>query len=77
MKLGKLVTDIVMDNVFRKYFASFGGLGSKSGPFLVYQPTTINQKPFMICFWFFILLKVCSEAIKKIKNLLKINRPFK
>ena len=53
MKLGKLVTDIVMDNVFRKYSASFGGLGSKSGPFLVYQPTTINQKPFMICFWFF------------------------
>ena len=38
------VIDTVMSDVFQKDFAWFGGLGPKSKPFLIYQPTTINQK---------------------------------
>ena len=39
------LVDIVMCNIFRKYFE---GLGSKSRPLLIYQPTMIDQKPIMI-----------------------------
>ena len=41
-KLGKL-TDIVIDNIFQKYFVRCGGLGPKSDPSLIDQPTTFNQ----------------------------------
>ena len=39
------LVDIVMCNIFRKYFE---GLGSTSRPFLIYQPTMIDQKLIMI-----------------------------
>ena len=39
------IIDIVMENIFRKNFILHGGLGLKSRPFLIYQPTAINQKP--------------------------------
>ena len=42
-KLGKL-TDVVMGNVFPKYFSCFGGPVPKSGPFLIYYPTTVKPK---------------------------------
>ena len=42
MKLGELI-DIVMDNICRRYFAQFRGLGTKFRPFVIYQPTAISQ----------------------------------
>ena len=42
---GLNIIDIVMENIFRKNFILHGGLGLKSRPFLIYQPTAINQKP--------------------------------
>ena len=33
-----------MDNIFKKNFARFGGLGSRSKSFPVHQFITINQK---------------------------------
>ena len=41
MKLGKLPH---MGNIFKKYFAWFVGLGPKSRPLIIYQPTTIYRK---------------------------------
>ena len=58
------LTDMVMGNVFRKYFLGFEELAPKPRPFLIYQPTAINQKQIMKKF-FLTLLKVCTEAIKK------------
>lgn len=43
MKLGELI-DIVMDNICRRFFARFRGLGTKFRSFMIYQPTAINQK---------------------------------
>ena len=43
MKLGQSI-DLVMGNTFRKYFAWFGGSGTKSIHSSIYQPTPINQK---------------------------------
>ena len=70
MKIGQLV-DLVMGNIFRKYFAWFGELGSKSRPFLIYH----NQKPINMSLRFLNFLQLCNEAIKNRKHdLLKINR---
>ena len=35
--------DTVMENTFKKYFAWFGGLGTKFRDFSIYQPTTMYQ----------------------------------
>ena len=55
--------DIVMGNAFRKNSAWFGRLGFKSRFFLIYQPTTINEKSIVIT-----MLMVCTEKIKKNKH---------
>ena len=74
MKLGKLL-DIVIEKNFKKDFTLFGGLGPKSRPFLIFQPTTLNPNPTIMKFGFFTLLKVCTKIIKNSKHyLLKINR---
>ena len=52
--------DIVMSNVFREYFTRIAGLDRKLSPFLIYQPTAINQKPITIIRSVLTLLKVCS-----------------
>ena len=44
-----------MANILRKCFSSFGGLGLKPKPFLVYQPAAINQTNhnlFVVCYSF-------------------------
>ena len=38
--------------------------GSEIQPFLIYQPTAIDQKQIMLSLLFFTLLKLCREAIK-------------
>ena len=43
MKSGLLI-DTDIGNNFRKYLALFGGLGSKSRPFLIYQDTKIKKQ---------------------------------
>ena len=43
MKIGLLI-DLDVDNIFRKYLALLGGLGSKMRPFLIYQGTTIRKQ---------------------------------
>ena len=66
---------MTMDKTFRKYLARFGGLGSRSKPFLIYQTTTINQKLILMSLWLFTLLKLCTEALKNSKHdLLKTKR---
>ena len=73
MKLGQLM-DIVNGNIFKKYFAWFNWLGSKSRGFLIYHPTAITQKSAMMSFWFLNNLKTSNKAITKSKHhLLKIN----
>ena len=59
MRLGQLIDKAILKS-FRKYFAWFGGLGTKSRFFLIYQPTALNQKPTMMS----ILLKVCTETVQ-------------
>ena len=52
-------------NIFKKYFAVFGGLDPKSRGFFVYQNTAVNKRPIMMSLLFCTFLKMC---IKKIKN---------
>ena len=47
MKLEQLM-DIDMGNISKKNFRYFGRLSTKSAPFLIYQPTAINQKTTMM-----------------------------
>lgn len=47
VKIGQLI-DIIISNVLSKIFAWFCGLGSKSRPFLDYQPVAICQKRIMM-----------------------------
>lgn len=54
-----------MGNMFRKHFAKFAG---------ICQPTTVNQKPVIMCSWFFTLLKAYTETIKNSTHSLKTNR---
>ena len=42
-KFSQLI-EIIMDNIFKKNFARFGGLGFRSKSFTVHQFITINQK---------------------------------
>ena len=42
----KLV-QLIERNTFIKHLACFGGLGSKSGPLLIYQPNAITEKQIM------------------------------
>ena len=52
----------------------FWRLGPTSRPFLSFQPVLIIQQPIIMSFKFFILLKVCTVAIKIINHqLLKVN----
>ena len=55
MKLGQII-DIVTGNIIRKYFQWLGGLGPKSRPFIIFQPTTIYQKPILmsLCIFAFV-----------------------
>ena len=46
----KAITQAIESNIFSKNLGCFGGLGSKSRPFLIYQPNAITEKPIMI--WF-------------------------
>ena len=45
----KLV-QLLESNTFIKNIGCFGGVGSKSEPFLIYQPNAITEKQIMI--WF-------------------------
>ena len=73
MKLGQIIV-IVANNILKKIIVWFGGLHSRSKTFLIYYPTTINQKPNLIL-QLFTILKVCTETIKNSEHhLLKINR---
>ena len=60
MELGQLI-DVIVGNVFRKYYGSFGGVGTKSIPVLVFQATAINQKITMMGSRFLTLLKVVGN----------------
>ena len=62
-------TDRVMGNMFRNSFAWFGGRGTNSMPFFIYQPTTINQKQTAMSLWFFTLLKVALRRSKILNNI--------
>ena len=42
------ITDIVRDSISKEYLAWFGGPGFESRPFLIYQPSKINQKPITV-----------------------------
>lgn len=42
----------------------FGGLVSKYESFLIYQPISFDQKPFIMSFKAFSSLEVCTETIK-------------
>lgn len=53
--LSQLV-DIVIENIFKKHFTLFGGLGPKSRSSLIFQATTLNLK-----FWFFTLKSVYQK----------------
>ena len=57
MKLDHLI-DIVIGNIFRKYFAWLEILGSKRFSFFFYQPTAINRKLVMMILCFLTLLKI-------------------
>ena len=64
-----------MGNILKKHFTWFGGLGPKSRLFLIYQPTTINQKLITISWWFFILWKSFTKTIESSKHhQLRINK---
>ena len=55
MKLNQPI-DIVMRNIFNKKFAWFGGVGSRSKPFQIYQFFNINPKTIedeILVFYFF------------------------
>ena len=66
--------NIVVENIFGKYFVWFGGLGPKYNPFLIYQRNASNQKVTM-SLWFSTLVKVYIERIKNRRHhLLKMNR---
>ena len=60
MELGQLI-DVIVGNVFRKYYGWFGGVGTKSIPVLVFQATAINQKITMMGSRFLTLLKVLGN----------------
>ena len=62
-----------MCNNFKKKIAWFRGLAPKSRPFLIYQPTAINQKPVIMSFRFF-FIKLCTEMLKTNKHQLKTSR---
>ena len=64
MKRGWLI-DTLMGNIFTKYFGWLGGLSPKSSPFLIYQPTAINQKAITASLLFSTLLNMRSETIEK------------
>ena len=64
MKLCQLV-DRVMEKIFKKNFASSGGLGATFNFFLFRIPTVINQKTFGMSFCLFSLLKMCTDMIKQ------------
>ena len=65
MKFGLLI-DIDVDNIFRKYLALLGGLGSKMRPFFN-LPKSHNQKTTLMRFRFFTPLKVWTDVIRNIK----------
>ena len=71
MNLGELVATAIW-NIFRKYFARFGGLGPKPTSILIYEPTAINQKPIITSLRLFVLLIVYTVAIKNSKHHLLI-----
>ena len=52
MKLHQII-NMVMDNIFKKYFTWFEDQASKSETFLVYQTIAINQKPTVVVFIFY------------------------
>ena len=65
--IGSLDQLIVMEKIFKKYFAWFRGLGSQYRPFLINQPRTVSQKIIM-SLKFFILLKGSIQRIKHSKR---------
>ena len=67
MNIGQLI-DIVKVNIFRKYFALFEGLGSRSKCFLNCQPTTNNKEPITMSLRFLSLLKDCTEEMNNMKH---------
>ena len=56
-------SDTALGNILEENLAWFWELGSKFSPFLIYQSTAINEIPVMISWFFFTLLKVCTETI--------------
>ena len=65
MKLVQLIEAVIGN---KRYFAWLSGLDSTYRPFLIYQPTTINQKPITMDLWRLTLLKESTEAIKNGKH---------
>ena len=54
IKYGQLI-NTVLGNIFRRNFVWFWGLGPQSRSFIKSQPNAVNQKPFMMNLWFFII----------------------
>ena len=52
-----------MSNISKKNFLFFEKLSIKSMPFLIHQPTAINQKAIMMSLYFFNLF-TSTETIK-------------
>ena len=63
MKLGEVLV-VLMENIFNLFLVQLLRLGPSPRPFLISQPAAITQQTIMMSFKFFILLKVCAEAIK-------------
>ena len=62
------LTNLCMGNIFLKNLLCFEGLDDKSRPFIIQQTTAINQKPFMINFCYFNLLRIGAETMKNSKH---------
>ena len=54
IKHGQLI-NTVLGNVFRRNFVWFWQLGLQSRSFIISQPNAVNQKPFTINLWLFII----------------------
>ena len=58
------MTDIGKGNISKENFPYFRRLITKSKPFLIHQPTAINQKSVMMSLQLFNFFKMCSETVK-------------